>query len=182
MEKERIILGIDPGTNLMGYGIIEEKNRKLRMIALGVITLKNLDDHYLKIKLIYEKITALIEQYHPDELAIESQFYGKNVQSMLKLGRAQGVVIAAAMQRSVPIFEYAPRKIKMSITGSGSASKESVAVLLQRMFNIQELPEKYDATDALAIAVCHAFQNGLPILDGAKSWKNFISQNPGRVK
>lgn len=183
MEKERIILGIDPGTNFMGYGLIEEKNQKLKMIALGTIELKKFDDHYLKLNHIFERTTLLIDQFHPDELAIESQFYGKNIQSMLKLGRAQGIAIAAALQRSMPIFEYAPRKIKLSITGSGTATKEQVALMLQRLLKITDLPEKLDATDALAVAVCHAFQQTKSdSLSGAKTWKEFINKNPSRLK
>ncbi len=183
IEKERIILGIDPGTNLMGYGLLEEKNQKFKMIALGAIDLKKYEDHYLKLNHIFERTTSLIDQFHPDELAIESQFYGKNVQSMLKLGRAQGVAIAAALQRNLPIFEYAPRKIKLSITGSGTATKEQVAVMLQRLLKIVELPEKFDATDALAVAVCHAFQQkNTEQQSGAKTWKEFINNNPSRLK
>ena len=183
MEKERIILGIDPGTNLMGYGLLEEKNQKLRMIAFGAVELKKYEDHYLKLNHIFERTTSLIDQFHPDELAIESQFYGKNVQSMLKLGRAQGIAIAAALQRNMPIFEYAPRKIKLSITGSGTATKEQVALMLQRLLKIADLPDKFDATDALAVAVCHAFQqNKADSLGGAKTWKEFINNNPSRLK
>jgi crossover junction endodeoxyribonuclease RuvC len=182
MTKDKIILGIDPGTNLMGYGVIEDTHGKLSLIAMGIVDLKKLNDPYLKLNQIYERITGLIDSYHPDELAIESQFFGKNVQSMLKLGRAQGVAIVAALQRSIPIFEYAPRKIKLSITGTGTASKEQVALLLQRMLNIKELPEDYDATDAVAIAVCHAFQSNVPQLDKANSWKDFVAKNPKRIK
>jgi crossover junction endodeoxyribonuclease RuvC len=183
LEKERIILGIDPGTTIMGYGIIRAVGKNPEMIALGVVDLRKFDDHFVKLKHIFERTVALIEMYHPDELAIEAQFFGKNVQSMLKLGRAQGVAVAAALSRSLPVFEYAPLKIKLAITGQGNASKEQVAAILQRLLNIQEMPENLDATDGLATAVCHFYQNKL--LSGTKSvngWKDFISKNPSKLK
>ena len=181
---EKIILGIDPGTTIMGYGIISITGKSLSMIAFGVLKLSKYDDHPMRLKIIFEKTLSLIEQYKPDELAIEAQFFGKNVQSMLKLGRAQGVAIAAALYRTIPIFEYSPRKIKQSITGKGSASKEQVAAMLQRLLSLKEAPESLDATDALAVAVCHHFQNGRPEEGGKKftGWKGFLSANPGRVK
>lgn len=183
MEKEKIILGIDPGTTIMGYGLIRIVGKEPALIALGVIELKKYDDHYLKLKRIFERVTALIDQYHPDELAIEAPFFGKNVQSMLKLGRAQGVAISAALSRSVPIFEYAPRKIKMSITGRGNASKEQVAMLLKNLLKIKELPSNLDATDGLAAAMCHFYQANVIQSDKSyNSWKDFMSKNPGRVK
>jgi crossover junction endodeoxyribonuclease RuvC len=180
---EKIILGIDPGTTIMGFGIISVKGNNLKMIVLGVLKLSKYDDHALRLKLIFEKTLSLIEQYKPDELAIESQFFGKNVQSMLKLGRAQGVAIAAALYRAVPIFEYSPRKIKQSVTGKGSASKEQVAAMLHRLLTLRETPETLDATDALAAAVCHHFQKGR-VETGKKftGWKNFLSSNPERVR
>jgi len=182
-EKERIILGIDPGTTVMGYGIIEIKYKEPAMIALGIIDLRKYSDHYTKLKTIFERIISLIEQYHPDELAVEAPFYGKNVQSMLKLGRAQGVAIAAALSRSIPIFEYAPRKIKMSITGQGNASKEQVAMLLQKLLKLKELPAELDATDGLAAAMCHFYQdNTLKPDKSYNSWKDFMNKNPGRIK
>ena len=139
MSKERIILGIDPGTTIMGYGLIQIIDNNPSLIAFGIIDLRKYSDHYTKLKKIFDRVTSLIDQYHPDELAIEAPFFGKNVQSMLKLGRAQGVAIAAALSRSMPIFEYAPRKIKMSITGQGNASKEQVAMLLKSLLKIKEL-------------------------------------------
>ncbi len=188
MEKERIILGIDPGTTIMGYGLIREKNTsKVELLALGVLELQKYDDHYKKLKVIFDRITGLIDHFHPTELAIEAPFYGKNVQSMLKLGRAQGTAIAAALSRSLAIYEYAPRKIKLAITGQGNASKEQVAALLQKMFAIPEMPANLDATDGLAAAVCHFYQkdhSSSPSVSGssAKSWKEFINNNPKRVK
>ncbi len=186
MEK-RIILGIDPGTTVMGYGLIREKTEnKAELLALGVIELHKLDDHYEKLKIIFNRTAGLIDQFKPSELAIEAPFYGKNVQSMLKLGRAQGTAIAAALSRSMAIYEYAPRKIKLAITGQGNASKEQVAAILQRMFNIAEMPRNLDATDGLAAAVCRFYQKELssPIssASSAKSWKEFIGNNPKRVK
>jgi len=181
--REKIILGIDPGTTLMGYGIVRICGSKLSMITLGVLKLNKYDDHALRLKIIFDRTLSLIEQYKPDELAIEAQFFGKNVQSMLKLGRAQGVAIAAALHRSIPIFEYSPRKIKQSITGKGSASKEQVSAMIQRLLDIKEAPETLDATDALAVAVCHYFQKGT-VETGKKfsGWKSFLSANPERIK
>jgi crossover junction endodeoxyribonuclease RuvC len=181
--KERVIIGIDPGTTIMGYGVIEIKDNKPYLISIGIIDLQKLDDHFVKLKMIFDRTLSLIEQYHPDELAIEAQFFGKNIQSMLKLGRAQGIAIAAALSRSIPIFEYAPRKIKMSITGQGNASKEQVAFMLQKLLGLKEIPENLDATDGLATALCHFFQNkNENINSGAKSWKEFINKNPSRLK
>lgn len=183
MEKERIILGIDPGTSITGYGLLKIDNNKLELISLGNISLQKIKDPYLKLEKIFSRILSLIDEFHPDELAIEAPFYGKNVQSMLKLGRAQGVAIAAAIYRSVPVHEYAPRKIKMAITGQGNASKEQVAGMLESILGIKSLPDMPDATDGLAAAVCHHFQSNVP--DSAKSfksWKDFINKNPGRVK
>lgn len=183
MEKEKIILGIDPGTTIMGYGLIQVDNKEPSIVALGIIDLRKYSDHYLKLKHIFERVTSLIDQYHPDELAIEAPFYGKNVQSMLKLGRAQGVAIAAALSRSVPIFEYAPRKIKMSITGRGNASKEQVAMLLKNILKIKEMPSDLDATDGLAAAMCHFYQANVIVSDKSyNSWKDFMQKNPGRIK
>jgi crossover junction endodeoxyribonuclease RuvC len=177
----RIILGIDPGTNIMGYGIIESNSTVIKLLSLGVIKLNNLDDPMLKLKKIFEQTFSLLEQYNADELAIEAPFFGKNVQSMLKLGRAQGVAIAAALSRSVPVFEYSPRKIKQSITGKGSASKEQVAAMLQNLLQFDQLPHHLDATDGLAAAVCHYFQRGETVgKKGYSGWKAFITENPGR--
>ncbi len=183
MEKERIILGIDPGTTMMGYGLIKATGKTPSMLALGVIELRKFSNHYLKLQRIFERTLHLIDQYHPDEIAIEAPFYGKNVQSMLKLGRAQGVAMAAGLYRSLPIFEYAPLRIKQAITGRGSASKEQVALMLQKILDIPELPGNLDATDGLAAALCHFYQNELTQkVSGYKSWKEFISKNPGRIE
>ncbi len=181
--NNRIILGIDPGTAVMGYGVIEVINKKPSIVTLGIIDLKKIEDTYLKLSKIFERTIGLIDSYKPDELAIEAPFFGKNVQSMLKLGRAQGVAIAAALSREIPIFEYAPRKIKMSITGNGNASKEQVASMLQHTLSLTEIPKDLDATDGLAAALCHFYQNK-PQNDGKSfnSWKDFMNKNPDRVK
>lgn len=182
-SKERIILGIDPGTTITGYGVIKVSGTKPELISIGSIELSKFGDHYLKLKHIFERTIGIIDEYHPDELAIEAPFYGKNVQSMLKLGRAQGAAIAAALSRSLPIFEYAPRKIKMSITGQGSASKEQVAAMLMRILNFKDDKMKLDATDGLAAALCHFYQsNALAREKGYTGWKDFMSKNPGRIK
>ena len=185
MSKERIILGIDPGTIIMGYGIIRIEGKKPILEAMGVLQLNKYEDHYVRLKKIFERVLSLIDQYHPDELAIEAPFFGKNVQSMLKLGRAQGTAISAALSRDIPIFEYAPLKIKMSITGNGQASKEQVAGMLQRILHISKdnmLPQ-LDATDGLAAALCHFLQSNNPVSDKKYSgWKDFIAKNPGKVK
>lgn len=180
----RIILGIDPGTSITGYGVVGAQGKNPVLYTLGVINLSKLDDHYEKLHMIFSRTCMLIDEFKPTELAIEAPFYGKNVQSMLKLGRAQGAAIAAALQRGLPIYEYAPRKIKMSITGQGNASKEQVALLLQRMLKFSEVPDNLDATDGLAAAVCHFFQNnhGVPGVEKVKSWKDFLSKNPSRIK
>ncbi|MBI9067133.1 MAG: crossover junction endodeoxyribonuclease RuvC [Salinivirgaceae bacterium] len=181
--SDRVILGIDPGTSIMGYGVVEINNKTPKLVTMGIIDLRKLDDHYIKLSKIFERTIGLIESFMPDELAIEAPFFGKNVQSMLKLGRAQGVAIAAGISRQIPIFEYAPRKIKMSITGNGNASKEQVASILQHTLNFKELPKDLDATDGLAAAMCHFYQRK-PTNDGKSynSWKDFISKNQGRVK
>jgi crossover junction endodeoxyribonuclease RuvC len=181
--QERIILGIDPGTNITGYGVISGSGSVPKLITLGSIDLSKFGDHYLKLKHIFERTVGLIEEYHPDELAIEAPFYGKNVQSMLKLGRAQGAAIAAALTRNVPIFEYAPRKIKMSITGQGAASKEQVAAMLRNILKFKEDAIILDATDGLAAALCHFYQSNNPASEKSyNSWKDFISKNPKRLK
>src|SRR6478609_6109298 len=157
-SKERIILGIDPGTAVMGYGLVKEIGTKAELISLGVVKMDKIDDHMLKLQRIFEKTLALIDNYKPDCLAIEAPFYGKNIQVMLKLGRAQGVAMAAALSRNVEVTEYSPRKIKQAITGNGNATKEQVAAMLQSLLNFKETPDFLDATDGLAVAVCHAFQ------------------------
>jgi crossover junction endodeoxyribonuclease RuvC len=182
-SSERIILGIDPGTTLMGYGIIRSAGKIPQYVDMGVVDLKRGGDHYMKLKTIYERSVQLIEKYLPDEVAIEAPFFGKNVQSMLKLGRAQGVAMAAVLSRDVPVFEYAPRKIKLSITSAGDASKEQVARMLMRMFDLKVMPKNLDATDGLAVAVCHFYQNGIDIkTPGKNNWEDYIRKNPDRLK
>lgn len=184
-QYERVIIGIDPGTNVMGYGILGVNGKKPHLVAMGVIKLSKFDDHYMRLRRIFERVSGLVRQYLPDEMAIEAPFFGKNVQSMLKLGRAQGVAMAAALNRDIPITEYEPRKIKMAITGNGAASKEQVAEMLRRILDIakDDMPEFLDATDALAAALCHFYESGKPVVaKGAKSWAEFIAKNPGRVK
>ena len=183
-SADRIIIGIDPGTNVMGYGILGIYGRKPAMIAMGLIELSKIGDHYMRLGRIYERVSMLVDQYCPDEMAIEAPFFGKNVQSMLKLGRAQGVAIAAALGRQVPITEYEPRKIKMAITGNGAASKEQVCEMLVRMLSIprDSLLPKLDATDALAAALCHFYESQKPaVAKGAKSWKDYIAHHPDKV-
>lgn len=182
--KDKIILGIDPGTNLMGYGILKITDNKPQMVTMGVIDLRKFPDAYLKLGYIFDRVTGIIDGYLPDEMAIEAPFFGKNVQSMLKLGRAQGVAIAAAIHHEVPIHEYAPMKIKMALTGNGSASKEQVAGMLQRLLKIpsEEMGKFMDATDALAAAYCHYLQMGRPESDVKyRGWKDFINKNQDKV-
>ncbi len=184
---EKIILGIDPGTNVMGYGLLHVRDNKADMMAMGVIELSKYESHYLRLGKIFERITQIIDSYHPDEVAIEAPFFGKNVQSMLKLGRAQGVAIAAAIERDIPITEYEPRKVKVAITGNGAASKEQVAGMLMRMLKIpaDDMNVQMDATDALGVAYCHYLQIRLPgVAIGRKvsSWKDFVAKNKDRVR
>lgn len=183
---DKIILGIDPGTNIMGYGILQISGNKASMIAMDVIDLRKLSDVYLRLGRIFERVTGIIDEFLPDEMAIEAPFFGKNVQSMLKLGRAQGVAIAAAIRRDIPIHEYAPLKIKMAITGQGQASKFQVADMLQRLLHIsdKDMPHFMDATDALGAAYCHFLQMATPNLPTKKynSWKAFATFNKNRIK
>ena len=185
MKSEKIILGIDPGTNIMGYGVLRVADGKAQMFTMGVIDLRKFTDAYLKLGHIFERVTGIIDSFLPDELAIEAPFFGKNVQSMLKLGRAQGVAIAAAIRHSVPIHEYAPMKIKMALTGNGLASKEQVAGMLQRLLNIkdEEMGRFMDATDALAAAYCHFLQMGRPETGAThyRGWKDFVNRNQDKV-
>lgn len=184
-EYDRIILGVDPGTNVMGYGLLGVRRGKPEMIAMGVIQLSRMESHYLRLSRIYERVLGIVEQYLPDEMAIEAPFYGKNVQSMLKLGRAQGVAMAAALVRDIPITEYEPRKIKMAITGNGAAGKEQVQEMLRRILDIprENLLPQLDATDALGAALCHFYESQRPApSSGPKSWKDFVAKNPDRVK
>ena len=192
-KTDKIILGIDPGTRILGFGVIHVLGREVKFVDMGVVNMKKVQDHFVTLKTILNEVTALIDKYNPDELAIEAPFYGKNVQVMLKLGRAQGAAMAAALQRDIPIFEYAPRRVKLAVTGKGAASKEQVALMARRIVNV-DFPQEYlDATDALAIALCHyyhttgllaAVQGGGKKLSGKGkgSWEQFVEANPGRVK
>ena len=183
-KTERIIIGIDPGTRIMGYGVLKVLGTKVELIAMGVIDIRSTKDVYLRLGHIFKRVTGVIDSYLPDELAIEAPFYGKNVQSMLKLGRAQGVAIAAAINRDIPISEYEPKKIKMAITGNGNASKEQVAGMLQRIFHIdsKDMSVQLDATDALAAAYCHYLQLNSPKSDSnVKSWKEYIKKNTDKI-
>lgn len=178
-----VILGIDPGTNFMGYGVIETTGQKIKCLAVGILDIHKVADPYQKLRMIYDRVSGLARGYSPTALSIEAQFYEKNAQSMLKLGRAQGVAIAAAVNAGLEIFEYEPRKIKLAVTGYGNATKEQVARMLAATLDITEAPDKYDATDALAAAVCHHYQNRIPAAkSGSSSWAAFIANNPDRVK
>jgi len=182
-NSERIILGIDPGTSLMGFGVIKGLGNTPGYLDMGIVDLKKTTNPYMKLSVILEKTLELIDRFLPDEVAIEAPFFGKNVQSMLKLGRAQGVAIAAVLSRQLPLSEYAPRKIKLAITGTGNASKEQVAAMLARIFNLKDMPKNLDATDGLAVALCHFYQkDGLKKSQGSKSWGDFIRKNPERIK
>ncbi|SFG85160.1 Holliday junction endonuclease RuvC [Algoriphagus hitonicola] len=181
--KEKIILGIDPGTTVMGYGLILTEGKKYKLLQYGVIHLKKYETHELKLKKIFERITGIIDEFLPDTVALEAPFHGVNIQSMLKLGRAQGVAMAAALAREIPITEYSPKKVKQSVTGNGNASKEQVAAMLQTLFDLTEIPKLLDATDALAVALCHHFHEGRVQTRGRNAgWKSFIDENPDRIK
>ncbi len=184
MKTDKIILGIDPGTTIMGYGIIHIKGKDMELIQMGVLHLSKLGSHELKLKRIFERTLQLVDEYKPDEFAVEAPFFGKNVQSMLKLGRAQGVAMSAALYRNIPIFEYAPKKIKMAITGKGTASKEQVSAMLKSILDIKEMPEHLDASDGLAAAVCHHFQRNTSSSSGKKftGWVSFLKENPEKLK
>jgi len=183
LATEKIILGIDPGTTIMGFGIIKVINKQMHFVQMNELMLRKYDDPYVKLKLIFERTLELIDTYHPDEIAIEAPFYGKNVQSMLKLGRAQGVAMAAGLSREVPITEYMPKKIKMAITGNGNASKEQVARMLQSVLKLKSLPKNLDSTDGLAAAVCHFYNEGrVEVGKSYTGWEAFIKQNPNKVK
>jgi crossover junction endodeoxyribonuclease RuvC len=179
--SEKIILGMDPGTSVMGYGVILVKGNVTSLIQYGVIHLSKYSTHELKLKKIFDRVIGIIEDFEPDEVALEAPFYGKNVQSMLKLGRAQGVAMAAALSKEIPITEYAPKKVKQSVTGNGNASKEQVANMLKTILKFDLAPKLFDATDALAVALCHHYNGGSSI-SKSKSWKSFISDNPDRLK
>ena len=180
-SKDKIILGIDPGTTVMGYGIIHIQGNKIKLLQYGVIHLKKYANHYLKLQKIFQRISGIVEEFTPDEVALEAPFFGKNVQSMLKLGRAQGVAMAAALACEIPIAEYAPLKVKKSVTGNGRASKEQVAEMVKKLLNMKEIPDLLDATDALAVALTHHFQGGAET-KRPTSWKAFVNQNPTRMK
>ena len=183
MNNDKIILGIDPGTTVMGFGLIKVKGNKMEFLQFNELQLKKYNDHYLKLKLIFERTIELIENHKPDEIAIEAPFFGKNVQSMLKLGRAQGVAMAAGLSREIPITEYSPKKIKMAITGNGNASKEQVAKMLKSLLNIKELPRNLDSTDGLAAAVCHFYNLGkVTVRKNYTGWSAFVRQNENRIK
>ena len=184
MQTEKIILGIDPGTTVMGFGIISVKGSKMELVCIHELVLKKYPNHETKLKYIFERTLALIDEFHPDEVALEAPFFGKNVQSMLKLGRAQGVAMAASLYRDIPITEYSPKKVKMAITGNGNASKEQVAGMLKNLLGLKEFPTKYlDASDGLAVAVCHYFNSGkAESTKSYSSWDSFLKQNPDRLK
>ena len=182
MATEKIILGVDPGTTIMGFGMIKVVNKKMHFVQMNELHLKKYDDPYTKLKLIFDRTVELIDTFHPDEMAIEAPFFGKTVQSMLKLGRAQGVAMAAALSRQVPITEYLPKKIKMAITGNGNASKEQVAKMLQGLLNLKTLPKNLDSTDGLAAAVCHFYNEGrIDVGTSYSGWEAFVKQNPKKI-
>ncbi len=182
MATEHIILGIDPGTTIMGFGLIKVVGKKMEFMQLNELQLQKYSDHYVKLKYIFERTIHLIDTYHPDEIAIEAPFFGKNVQSMLKLGRAQGVAMAAGLSRQVPITEYSPKKIKMAITGNGNASKEQVARMLQSLLSLETLPKNLDSTDGLAAAVCHFYNaNRIAIGKSYTGWSAFVKDNPNKI-
>jgi len=182
LAQDKIILGIDPGTTIMGFGLIQVTGKQMKFLQLNELKLSKYDDHYVRLKLIFERTIELIDSFHPDEIAIEAPFFGKNVQSMLKLGRAQGVAMAAGLSRQVPITEYSPKKIKMAITGNGNASKEQVAKMLQSTLGLKELPKNLDSTDGLAAAVCHFYNSGrMDVGKGYSGWEAFVKQNEKRV-
>jgi len=183
LANERIILGIDPGTTIMGFGLIKVVNKKMEFLQLNELQLSKYDNHYQKLKIIFERTIELIETHNPDEIAIEAPFFGKNVQSMLKLGRAQGVAMAAGLSRGIPITEYEPKKIKMAINGNGNASKEQVAKMLQQLLGLKTLPKNLDSTDGLAAAVCHFFNSGrVEIGKSYSGWDAFVKQNEERIR
>ncbi|MBO5075672.1 MAG: crossover junction endodeoxyribonuclease RuvC [Bacteroidales bacterium] len=184
LTREKTILGIDPGTNILGYGIIRVDSRGPHYVDMGVFDLRKIKDPFEKLANIFSGVGELIEEHHPDELAVESPFYGKNAQVVLKLGRAQGAALTAAVMKGIPVAEYAPRKAKIAICGNGAASKEQVAMMIQKTLKVDLDPKYLDATDALAIALCHHYQMSNPLagVGNSTDWKKFIENNPGRVK
>ena len=186
LVPERIILGIDPGTTIMGYGVIRCRGKaEVELVEMGALHMAKIKDHALKLKRIYDRVSGLIDAHAPDELAVEAPFFGQNVQSMLKLGRAQGVALAAALAKEIPVAEYAPRRVKQAVTGSGAASKEQVAGMVQRALLIpnEDMPKELDATDGLAVALCHHYQLATPKMHrGGGGWKAFLADNPNRIR
>lgn len=184
MKTSKIIVGIDPGTVVMGMGVIAINRNQVSIVYMDVLRFSSKTDSYLRLQKIHEKVSDIVKKYHPQEFAIEAPFFGKNVQSMLKLGRAQGVAIAAAMAAGVPVTEYSPRKIKQSITGNGNADKQQVLKMLQQILNFSEEPKYLDATDALAVALCHHYQSTVPVnaRKSLKGWEEFLAKNPGRIR
>lgn len=181
IRNEKIVLGLDPGTYVTGYGLLQQAGAQLELLRFGVIQTGRKLKHEVRLKQIFDEVLALIDEFHPDEVALEAPFFGKNVQSMLKLGRAQGVAIAAALSKEIAVIEYAPRKVKQAVTGNGNASKEQVAAALRQILMFKQTPKLLDATDGLAVALCHCFQKGKQ-QSKSKSWNSFVSENPGRVK
>ena len=184
MTKDRIILGIDPGTNILGYGIISVDSKGPHYVDMGVFDLRKIKDPFEKLANIFAGVNELVELHKPDHLAVESPFYGKNAQVVLKLGRAQGAAITAAIMRGIPVAEYAPRKAKIAICGNGAASKEQVSMMIQKTLKVELDPKYLDATDALAIALCHHYQMSSPLVGtgGKTDWKKFLENNPDRIK
>lgn len=185
MFKSRTILGIDPGTNLLGFGIVRiDESGNPHYVDMGVVDMRKMPDNYEKLNIIFNKVGALCDLHKPDDLAVESPFYGRNAQVILKLGRAQGAAMIAALSREIPVFEYAPRKVKMAICGNGAASKEQVSLIVERSLGINIATQHLDATDALAIAMCHYYQLKSPLGDAtaSTSWEKFIKNNPDRIK
>ncbi len=185
----KVVMGIDPGTNLLGYGILKIEQQTPVCLVLGVVRLGKYGDRYKKLRTIFERVGSLVEQYRPDEVALEAPFFGENVQSMLKLGRAQGVAMTAALVRDIPVFEYAPSRVKQAITGRGSASKEQLAEMLQKVLRFDTRPKELDATDGLAVALCHYYTRSSPLGDtthggknGGPDWKSFVDKHPDKIK
>jgi len=183
-KPEKIILGVDPGTRFMGWGIVRKTGKNLEIMDMGVLRLKSVANPWQKLETIYNEISTILMKYTPDEMAIEGPFYGEDAQAMLKLGRAQGAAIIAAIKRSVPVFEYQPLRIKQAVTGNGRSSKEQVAGMVMALLKLKEKPGKLDITDALAVAICHANQDGKTVSKGKKSnsWDQFLKENPGRIR
>ncbi len=190
-KNSQRILGIDPGTNILGFSVIEIQGKSIKLIEMSVLKLGKIDDMSKRMKVLFDTISNIIDKYQPEILSIEAPFFGKNVQSMLKLGRAQGLCIAAALSKDIPFYEYSPRKIKQSITGNGASSKEQVALMLQRIIEFETMPKDLDATDALAAAVCHSYQKELEIetednkkikTKKSSSWSSFVINNPEKVR